>query len=294
MTIDCAVPAEALLGECPLWSPTEQVVYWIDIDGRRIHRFDPRTGVDDRRETAGRPGSLALTDTPGVLLLAMEHELGWFSWEEGSFSPWLQLEPPATGNRLNDGRCDRNERFWVGSMWEATVDNKFTGVLHSVAPSGTATTVRRDVGVSNGLAFSPEGTTMYFADTLYDTIWAYDYDPATGDATNERVFSDFAGLPGRPDGACVDVDGGYWIACVHGGAVARLTPHGDIDRIIEVPTARPTMPAFGGPGLDVLYVTSIGAGGSRPATDLHPWDGGLLALDVGVSGLAETPFAGTP
>ncbi len=289
MTVDCVVPAEASLGECPLWSPAEEVLYWVDIDGRAVHRYDPASGADEVRTTSSRPGSLALTATPGRLLMATEHRLGWFTWDDASFSPWLDLEPPGTGNRLNDGRCDRTGRFWVGSMWEAPADNKFTGMLHRIDASG-ATTVREEIGVTNGLAFSPSGETMYFADTLYDTIWAYDYDQTTGRPHNERVFSDFGDLPGRPDGAAVDADGCYWTACVHGGAVARLTPTGVVDRIIPVPASRPTMPAFGGPDLTTLYVTTIGGGGSRPGLDLDPADGGLLAIDPGVSGLPEAVF----
>ena len=292
MTVDWVVPARALLGECPVWSEAEGLLYWVDIDGRAVHRFDPSTGDDEAKTILSRPGSLALTATPGRLLLATEHQLGWFTWDDASFEPWLDLEPAGTGNRLNDGRCDRAGRFWVGSMWEAAADNRFTGMLHRIDVTGATVTVRRDIGVTNGLAFSPDGATMYFADTLHDTIWAYDYDQATGEPSNERVFSDFAGLPGRPDGACVDADGCYWIACVHGGAVARLTPQGDVDRIIEVPAARPTMPAFGGRDLDTLYVTSIGGGGSRPTGRLAPADGGLLAIDVGVQGIGEPIFGG--
>lgn len=294
MNVECAVPAKAQLGECPLWSESEAVLYWVDISGRLIHRYDPATGTDVTRATPGRPGSIALTETRGLLLVASEHEVGWFEWEKGAYTPWVQLEPPGTRNRLNDGRCDRHGRFWVGSMWETAAADKFTGMLHRIEPSGAAETVRTGIGVTNGLAFSSDGRTMYFADTLHDTIWKYDYDPDTGAATNERVFSDFAGLPGRPDGACIDSEGGYWVACVHGGAVARLAPDGSVDRIIDVPVARPTMPAFGGPALDVLYVTSIGDGSSRLTGEPHSHDGDLLAIDVGITGVVETPFGGSP
>ncbi len=289
--MDCVLPAGARLGECPLWSTVEECLYWVDIEGRSVHRFDPATGTDDTRNTVGRPGSRAVTGEPGRLLVATEHAVGWFDWESGSFAPWLELEPSGTQNRLNDGRCDPAGRFWVGSMWQRPDDRRFNGMLHRVDPSGTVTTFRRQIGVSNGLAFSPDGRTMYFADSLHRTVWAYDYDAATGTPTNERVFTDFSGLPGSPDGACVDEDGGYWIACVFGWAVARLTPDGSIDRIIEVPVEKPTMPAFGGPGLDTLFVTSIAGGsGDEPAAD-QPCAGGLLALDVGTRGIPEPRFA---
>lgn len=286
MNIECVVGAGALLGESPVWSEAEQCLYWVDINGKAVHRFNPATGDDAARGTPGRPGSLALTSEQGRLLLAMEHEIGWFDWGTATFTPWLVLEPAGTGNRQNDGRTDPAGRFWVGSMYENTRAGKSTGMLHLVEPAGTATTVRNELGVSNGLAFSPDGTVAYHADTSVSTVWAYDYDTGTGARSNERVFTDFAGLPGKPDGACVDAEGCYWIACVRGWAVARLTPAGETERIIELPVEMPTMPAFGGPDLETLYLTSIAA----PDDPAQPLSGGLFALDVGVQGRPEPRF----
>ena len=291
-SLEPIVDARALLGECPVWSPVDARLYWIDIDGRAIHSFEPSTGAQEARTTPGRPGSIALTAERGRLLAAMEHELGWFAWESGDYVPWVALEPAGTGNRLNDGRCDPAGRFWVGSMYERAAADRFTGFLHRVERDGTAAIVRGEVGVSNGLAFSPDGETMYWADTLHDVVWSYDYDISTGAAQNERVFVDFTDHPGRPDGACVDEDGCYWVACVHGGALARFSPTGALDRLIEVPTTRPTMPAFGNANLDVMYVTTIGAGGSHEADPGDPHAGGLFAIEVGVRGLPEPVFAG--
>jgi sugar lactone lactonase YvrE len=288
----CVLPAAAQLGECPTWSPDDARLYWIDIDGRAIHRYDPATGLDEHRPTPGRPGSLALTAAPGRLLVAMEGGLGFFDWASGAWRDWIALEPERRGNRLNDGRCDPTGRFWVGSMFDPAAAGKATGLLHRVEPDGTAVTVRSGIGVANGLAFSPDGRTMYFADTHRDTVWAYDYDVDTGDATNERVFLDFGPLPGRPDGACVDEAGCYWIACVLGWMVLRVTPAGTIDRRIRVPVEKPTMPAFGGPGLSTLFITTIGGGGSHKVDPTQPDAGGLFAVEVGVKGLAEPRFEG--
>lgn len=291
-TVECVVDAGALLGECPLWSDPEQLLYWVDIDGKKIHRFNPATGADEARDIGRRPGSIALTDSPGRLLLATEHELAWFDWETGTVEAWVDLEPAGTGNRLNDGRCDPVGRFWVGSMFERASEGRFSGLLHRVEPDGSSTTTRSRIGVANGLAFSPDGQTMYFADTLHDTVWEYDYDTETGRASNERLFIDFTGQPGRPDGACVDAEGGYWVACVYGGAVMRFTPHGTLDRKIELPVHKPTMPAFGGRGLAVLFVTSIGAGGSIQVEVRERHAGGLFAIEPGVTGLTEPTFGG--
>lgn len=282
----------AQLGECPLWDGRTGHLYWIDIDGQALHRLDPTSGSETTMATPGRPGSIALTNEHGRLLVALEHELGHMTWGSGRFKAWVALEQADTGNRLNDGRTDPAGRFWVGSMHTEAADDLRTGMLHRVEESGAHVTTRRRVGVSNGLAFSGDGRRMYHADTLEDTVWVSDYDVATGDARSERVFTDFSDLPGRPDGACIDADGCYWIACVFGAAIARLAPDGTVDRVIEVPVTKPTMPAFGGPDLATLFLTSIGGGGTHDLEPSQPNAGRVLALDVGVAGIAETPFAG--
>ena len=287
-----AVRAGALLGECPLWSPEESVLFWVDIDGRLVHRYDPATGVDETRSVPGRPGSLARTGRPGRLLAAAENELVRFDWDSGATTPWVALEPPSTGNRLNDGRTDPAGRFWVGSMYERAVDMRFTGHLYRIEGDGTFSAIRSEVGVPNALAFDPGHDRMYFADSLHETIWAYDYDLGTGTPRNERVFAEFSDLPGRPDGACVDSEGCLWVAAVHGGAVLRFTPDGRLDRRIDVPVTKPTMTAFGGTDLGTLFVTSIGGGGSHPPTD-QPGAGDLLAIDAGTTGVPDAPFAGS-
>jgi sugar lactone lactonase YvrE len=284
----------AKLGECPLWSPVEGRLYWIDIDGQAVNRHDPATGLDETRPAPGRPGSIALTPTPGRLLVAIEGRLAFLDWSSGDWQDWILLEPEGQGNRFNDGRCDRAGRFWVGSMLADTSARRQTGILHRVEPDGTATAVRSGIGVPNGLAFAPDGRTMYFADTHRDLVWAYDFDPEGGDASNERVFLDFATLPGRPDGAAIDETGCYWIACVYGSAVLRVTPDGTVDRQVPLPVAKPTMPAFGGPDLSTLFVTTIGGGGTHQVDPSQPDAGALFAVDVGVRGLPEPLFTGRP
>jgi sugar lactone lactonase YvrE len=279
-----------LLGECPIWDSDSEVLWWIDIEGRAVRRYDPAFDALESRELIARPGSFALTGDPGRLLVAMEHQVGWFDWESGVWESWHDLEQPHTGNRLNDGRCDPAGRFWVGSMFETTAEERFTGLLHRVEASGSSSIVRSGLGVSNGLAFSPDGKVMYHADTLEKAVWTYDYDLASGDRSNERVLTHYLELPGKPDGACVDADGCYWTACVGGGAVARLTPHGDVDRVVELPVTYPTMPAFGGPGLSTIFITSLRRNARTPGDSEH--DGHLLALDVGVSGIPEPRFQG--
>jgi L-arabinonolactonase len=288
----CVLPARAQLGECPLWSTAEARLYWVDIDGRAVHRFDPATGIDEQVGAPGRPGSLALTGMAGRLLVAIEGRLSVLDFDAGTWTDWIALEPDGQGNRLNDGQCDPAGRLWVGSMHDPAAASHASGLLHRIEPDGAAVVVRTGIGVPNGLAFSPDGRTMYFADTHRDRVWAYDYDPGTGEPTNERVFLDFTDLPGRPDGACVDEDGGYWIACVYGSAVLRVTPDGSVDLHVSVPVAKPTMPAFGGPDLATLFITTIGGGGSHAVDPSQPDAGGLFAVETGHRGRPEPAFAG--
>ena len=288
----CVLDAHAQLGECPLWSEREARVYWIDIDGQAVHRFDPAAGTDDVRQAPGRPGSLALTSRPGRLLVAIEERLAVLDWDASTWTDWLALEASGTGNRMNDGRTDQAGRFWVGSMFANTSAHQASGMLHRVDADGRTTVARDRIGVPNGLAFAPDGRTMYFADTHRDVVWAYDYDESTGEGTGERVFLDFSTLPGRPDGACVDADGFYWIACVYGSAVLRVTPDGAVDRTVRLPVPKPTMPAFGGPDLTTLYMTTIGGGGSHAVEPAFPQAGGIFAVETGIRGLAPVPFAG--
>ncbi|MDH3307472.1 MAG: SMP-30/gluconolactonase/LRE family protein [Acidimicrobiia bacterium] len=289
MHIDVAVQSSTLLGESPVWSVRTGLLWWVDITGKAIHRWSPATGVHESKEISSRPGSLALTGDPDVVLVASEGDLVWFDWSTATSRHWVQLEDGSESNRLNDGRCDPVGRLWVGSMWDPSSDRMFTGYLHRVEPDGRFTTVSDKVGVANGLAFSPTGDTMYFADTPHRTVWAYDYDVTTGARTNERPFVEYGDLAGKPDGACVDADGCYWNAAVRGAALHRFTPAGKLDRTIELPVSMPTMPAFGGPALETLFVTSIGGGNPQ-----EPLAGTVLALDVGVKGIEEPEFSGSP
>lgn len=285
-----ALAAGAELGECPVWSSDQGLLYWVDIDGCAVHAFDPSHDVDAIWELPARPGAIALTADPARLLVAMENEVGWLSLVSGEYTSWVTLEAEQPGVRLNDGRCDPAGRFWVGGMFDPTSAGRFDAMLHRIEPTGAFETVRHEVGCANGLAFSPGGGVMYWADTLHETVWAYDYDLATGQPRNERVFLDFRPLPGRPDGACVDETGCYWIACVGGSAVARITPHGDVDRIVDIPVLRPTMPAFGGADLDMMFITTIGP--RDPESDGPGNHGAVFAFEPGVRGLPEPRFGG--
>ncbi len=285
----------AALGESPVWCPEEVILYWVDIDGKTIHRHDPATGTHGTRSIAGRPGSIALTSTPGRLLIASEHRLLELDWDTGAVTPFVDLEPASTGNRLNDGCCDSSGRFVVGSMCADTNAGRTTGTLHRIHHSGQVETLRTHIGVTNGLAFDVTRNRMYFADTPTERVLVFDYETSTGALSNQRLFFDYHKYPGKPDGACVDADGCYWSASVYGWALLRITPDGDVDCRIELPIQKPSMPCFGGANLDTLFVTTIGAGGtipSEPGRDgFEP--GATLAIEgLGVKGIVEPRFAG--
>ncbi len=287
-----AVSGGILLGECPLWSDREQCLYWIDIDGHAVHRYDPSTGLDELRPIGARPGSCALTADVGRLLVATEHQLVWLDWASGDVTPWLAVEDPSTGNRCNDGRVDPGGRMVVGTMWPDTGDGRSSGSLYRIGSDGSIDVLLNDLGVPNGLAFDAERGLMYFADTPTQTVLVADYDLDTGERHNVRAFLDYDPLPGKPDGACLDADGCYWSASVYGWSVIRVTPDGRIDQRVELPVEKPSMPAFGGSDLSTLYVTSIGAAGSKPSAEgkdgFTPGD--LMAVDVGVQGRPEPTF----
>jgi sugar lactone lactonase YvrE len=191
------------------------------------------------------------------------------------------------GMRFNDGRCDRQGRMRAGTMLMDMAQALPAGVLYGLEANGELKAIMSGLIVPNGLAFSPDGRTMYLSDShpSVQRIWAFDYDIATGMPSNSRLFVDMNPLPGRPDGAAVDEDGCYWICGNDAGMIHRFTPAGKLDRSLDLPVKKPAMCAFGGPGLDTLYVTSI-----RPDNiDLsdQPLAGGLFALRPGVRGLPE-------
>ena len=281
--IEVVEAAPAQLGECPVWDSRTSMLWSVDIEGRELRRYDPTAGVEDRFAVHGRPGSMALTTDPDVVLVAVEDTIGLFTASNLEWSPLVTVDTGGPANRLNDGALDRQGRFWVGTMHEALEDS--SGLLYQIDPDGTFRVEGHHVGIPNGLAFSPDGRTMYYSDSILKTVWSYDYDPDTGNRSNERVLTDFADLPGSPDGGTVDVDGCYWTACVFGSGVARLTPDGDLDKFIELPIETPTKPAFGGPDLSTMFVTSIHTDEVEGTLN-----GEMIALEVGVSGVREPEF----
>ncbi|WPB56522.1 SMP-30/gluconolactonase/LRE family protein [Xylophilus sp. GOD-11R] len=293
-TAELIVDARNGTGESPVWRADEQALYWVDIPGRALHRWSPADGHRTWR-TDQMPACVAATATPGRWIAGME--TGVFELMLGEHAPAI-ARPLARVNharpdmRFNDGRCDRQGRFWAGTMCLDMAAAVPAGACYRFDGDDTALPSRlAGFIVPNGLAFSPDGRTMYLSDShpQVQSVWAFDYDTASGTPSGRRLFVDMRDLPGRPDGAAIDVDGCYWICGNDAGLVHRFTPDGRLDRSLAVPVKKPAMCAFGGAGLDTLFVTSI-----RPDGDLsdQPLAGGVFALRPGVQGLPEPVFNG--
>jgi sugar lactone lactonase YvrE len=274
-----------ILGESPIWHEREQALYWVDVRRPAIRRFDHASG---RIETWSMPdliGSIAFADD-GRLVVALPDRIALFEPATGKLATLATPPHRVADHRFNDGRCDRQGRFWVGTMHNITRAPQ--GVLYRLDPDrGELVTVKTGICIPNSLAWSPDGRTMYFADSLRYAIFAYDFDPASGRMSNERTFVETR-APGFPDGSSVDADGFLWNAEFNAGRIVRYAPDGSIDRLIELPAERPTCCAFGGPNLDVLYVTTASQFMSASEMAAQPIAGALLAVDVGVRGLPES------
>ena len=283
------------LGESPVWESDEHALYWVDIEGRAIHRFDPSTAQTRSHDLPGRPGSFAFSQTGGRLVVAMESDLWWLDWESGQLDTFVAVEDPLLGNRLNDGRCDAAGRYIVGTMHPEPDARLSTGHLYSIDGEGRVSMLESEVGIPNSTVFDPDRNRMYWADTFAGTIWQWDYDLESGRRSNKSVFFDYNAhrpLKGLPDGACLDAEGCLWSASVTGWALTRFTPDGAVDQRIELPVSMPTMPAFGGPDLSTIYVTSLAGGPTDPTRSRGVPAGSLLAVEnVGAVGLPEARFA---
>jgi sugar lactone lactonase YvrE len=285
--VTCVLAAQALLGEGPVWDPGPRVLYWVDIKRREVHRLDPATGRDERWPVPEDVGSLAVRRRGG-LVLAMRSGFHFFDPATGRTTPIVNPEPERRDNRFNDGKTDRQGRFWAGSMHDPETEP--TGSLYRLDGDLTCHRLVGDIVCSNALCWSPDGRTMYHADTAVRTVWAWDFDTERGTVANRRVFAQIGPGEGGPDGATVDAEGFVWLAHWGGWRLTRFDPRGRVERVIRLPVQQPTCPAFGGPDLDVLYVTSASIKLTEGERAQQPWAGGVLALDPGVRGLPEAPF----
>lgn len=293
MNIKVAYDAVMQTGECPLWHPQEQAVYWVDIPAFTVHRLDPATGAHRAWKLASEPATLAISDQGG-LVVAMRSGFAHLdtSSDDVKLTEIVAAPYDQKITRFNDGHVDPAGRFWVGTIYEPR--DKPAAEMYVLEQGKLRQAWAGGMTNSNGLGFSPDQKTMYHADTAAHRVSRYDFDVATGTVSNQQVLHQFSAdkennYGGRPDGAAVDSEGNYWVAMFEGARIAKLSPQGALLDEIKLPVRCPTMPAFGGPDLRTLYVTSAGA---RPAAELeqYPLSGKLLAIQMDVAGRIEPSY----
>jgi sugar lactone lactonase YvrE len=283
------------LGESPFWHPQEQMLYWADIAGCKLHRLNPFMGDVETWGMPSEPGCFAPAKRGGFIIALRDRIVGATAWG-ADLRTLRSLDHDTATTRANDGKCDAAGRFWAGTMFEPRTANE--AKLWSYSPSEGLQLKQGNAVVANCLAFSPDGKTAYWADTPQHKIWAWDFDVEKGAMTNQRVFKQFApkpegwvsGLPsnggysGRPDGAAMDTQGNLWVAMFEGKRVLQLSPQGEILQTIEAPVLCCTMPAFGGDDMQTLYLTS--ARHHRPEAELarEPGLGCVFSIRVNAVG----------
>lgn len=288
---ELVLDARNAVGESPVWHAGEQALYWVDIPAKTLHRYKAGEALSTW-QASEQIGCIA-PHAKGGFIAGMES--GIFHLRQGDAGSLQEtllapIKHPSSGMRSNDGRCDRQGRFVLGTMLMNMADSRQEGCVVCYQKDSNYQTLIDGLYTANGLAFSPDGRTMYHSDShpKSQLIWAWDYDTDTGTPSNRRVFVDMNQFPGRPDGAAVDEAGCYWICGNDAGQIHRFTPEGKLDQSLVVPVKKPSMCAFGGTDMKTLYVTSI-----RPANvDVsdQPLAGGVFALRPGVSGLPEAFF----
>jgi len=289
LRIELLIDAEDQLGEGPLWDVDEQRLYWVDSYGKTVQRCDARGGERRSWAVPEHIGSMCLRERGGAVV-ALRTGFHFLDLESGEVTAIVDPEPDLPRTRLNDGKVDRQGRFLAGAMDYEERDG-ICG-LYRLNPDLSISRLDDGIIVSNGPCWSPDGRTLYFADSFKRVIYAYDYLPASGAVGGRRIFAFFETLRGYPDGATVDEEGFLWSAEVFSGRLIRFAPDGSVDRIVGLPVDSTTSVMFGGADLDVLYVTSM----RRPIRGVRPREreaGGLFAVHgLGARGLPEPRFKG--
>ena len=289
------------IGESPFWHPQERLLYWVDIAARQIRRADPASGELESWAMPAEPGCIAPARAGGLVVALRDGVYRAGSWG-GPLACVVRFDHDPATTRFNDGKANPVGRFWAGTMYEPRDARRaalYSIDLRESNGNGGKPLLQvqaRDAVVANGLAWSPDAATVYWADTANHVIHAWDWQAQDNVMSRQRVFQQFPGKPagwqpgdpgygGRPDGAAVDAQGNYWCAMYEGARLLKFSPDGRLAAEFPVPMRCPTMPCFGGDDLKTLYVTS--ASGRRPAAELQalPQSGCLIAMRVDVAGL---------
>jgi sugar lactone lactonase YvrE len=287
--IEVVDSAHDVLGESPVWDSRRRVLWWVDGIGCRIHRLDPSSGEKRTWLQPEEVGSIGLRANGG-LVVAMRSGFFFFDPDSGALTEICRPDAERPKNRFNDGKMDRNGRFWSGTVQADRYVPR--GRLWRLDPDLKTSQHMDGLTCINGLSFSPDGQLMYMTDSFNLCVDVLNYDQDEGTIHNRRLFAEVQIGRGRCDGATVDADGCFWSANNDGWCVTRFDPRGRVDRVINLPVRRPTSLAFGGADLDILFITT--ATRRLPASELaqQPIAGCLLAVRPGVKGLPEAEFAG--
>lgn len=290
MKIDVLIDVKTTLGEGPIWDVEQQRLYFIDSMDGRVFRCTEHGGEVRSWDVPGKIGSMALRKDGTGAIVALQQGFHLLHFRTGDCALLHDPEPDKLETRLNDGKADRRGRFFAGSM--DTGENSPAGSLYRVDPDMSVSKVEEGIVCSNGPCFSPDDKTFYFQDTWSGEIWAYDYDIESGALSNRRTFARVDGSNGgAADGSTVDAEGYLWNALVYDSKLVRYAPDGTMDRVIEMPVKKVTSVNFGGPDMDVLYVTSM----AKPPLPRFPGDGpqrgSVFAITgLGVKGVPEPRF----
>ncbi|MCW6506915.1 SMP-30/gluconolactonase/LRE family protein [Lichenifustis flavocetrariae] len=290
MRIEVLLDVKTTLGEGPLWDVDQERLYFIDSFDGRVFRTTVDGGELRAWDVPQKIGSMALRKDGLGAVVSLQRGFHLLDFKSGDVTPIHDPEPEFTDNRINDGKVDKRGRFVAGSM--DTMEQGANGGLYSLATDFKVTKLDSNIVCSNGPCWSPDGRTFYFADTWSGEIWAYDYDLSTGGVSNRRTFAKVnTSGGGAADGATVDAEGCVWSALVYDGKLVRYTPEGRVERTIDMPVKKVTSVMFGGPNLDILFVTSM----AKPPLPRFPGDGvlrgSLFAIhDLGIRGIPEPRF----
>lgn len=273
---NCVDMAKAGCGEGLLWDHTRHCLWWVDISGEKLHRFDPATGTASRIDMPYLISALALRQD-GELLIATARGLGHLNASTGAIDILHDPEPEISGNRLNDMAVDQDGQLWLGTMSEGA--KGATGALYRYGPQGISCE-KTETTISNGLDWSPDNRRLYFIDSVPGVMYVFD-------GQDWRVLRQFDETTGRPDGMCVDTAGTLWVAICDQGRILGLSPAGDIIEDIAIPCEIVTNCAFGGAEMKTLFVTTGTFSMSAEEKAANPLAGGLFAIEMEVAGRAQ-------
>ncbi|WP_375513432.1 SMP-30/gluconolactonase/LRE family protein [uncultured Nostoc sp.] len=278
--------ARARLGEGPIWDSTKSLLYWVDIYNHRVHQFHPETGKNSFFDVGDVVGAIATAGTDRLIML-LRHHLAFLNTQTGVVTPILEIEGNLLDNRLNDGKCDPQGRFWFGSMCSLEQPH---ASLYRYDNDGSLHVMETGLTISNGLGWSPEQKTFYLADSPQQKIYAYDFNSVTGNISNRRIFVDLTHESFYPDGLTIDSEGHIWSAMWDGWCVIRFNPKGEEILRIKLPVQLPTSCTFGGEDLQTLYITTASVGLSQADIEKSFYSGDLFALQTDVTGLPTYDF----